>query len=332
MTPLCRSLLAVIAAAFGADAFAATAENAAPPQSSVGEVITLGTAGGPLPRADRTQSSNLLVINGSSYLVDAGDNVTRRIVQAHVDFRTVGKVFITHPHSDHVLGLPTLLVSEWEFQRRDPIEIVGPPGVEATVRGLVNFVQPNTDIRWAEGKKSPLAAILRARDVEPGLVYRDNNVAVTAVENSHFHFAPGTPPFGKNKSYSYRFQIGGKAVVFTGDTGPSHAVERLASGADILVSEVLSVEDTIDLFKANGVWETKTPAEREGIIRHFQDEHLTPRAVGELAARAGVKMVILTHLPPTKRSGAAFADYVEQIRTVFDGRVVVANDLDRFPL
>jgi hypothetical protein len=60
-------------------------------------LITLGTRGGPLPTKDRAQSSNLLVVNGTLYLIDAGDGVTRRIVQAGYDFRKIGKVFITHP-------------------------------------------------------------------------------------------------------------------------------------------------------------------------------------------------------------------------------------------
>src|SRR5436305_10726881 len=80
-------------------------------------IVTLGTAGGPLPRADRTQSSNLLVVNGTPYLIDAGDNATRRIVQAGYDFRGIEHVFITHPHSDHTAGLATLLMSQWEYQR-----------------------------------------------------------------------------------------------------------------------------------------------------------------------------------------------------------------------
>ena len=68
------------------------------------KLITLGTAGGPQPRKDRAQASNLLVVNGTLYLIDAGDSVTRRIVQAGYDFRKIGKIFITHPHSDHTAG------------------------------------------------------------------------------------------------------------------------------------------------------------------------------------------------------------------------------------
>src|ERR1044072_3969035 len=64
------------------------------PATTVTRLITLGTAGGPLPTKDRAQSSNLLIVNGTSYLVDAGDNVTRRIVQSGSDFRQVGKGFI----------------------------------------------------------------------------------------------------------------------------------------------------------------------------------------------------------------------------------------------
>src|SRR5690348_10823621 len=79
------------------------------------KLITLGTRGGPMPTKDRTQSSNLLIVNGTLYLIDAGDNVTRRIVQSGHDFRKIGKIFITHPHSDHTAGLATLMVSQWEY-------------------------------------------------------------------------------------------------------------------------------------------------------------------------------------------------------------------------
>src|SRR5579859_3041763 len=123
-------------------------------------IVTLGTAGGPLPRADRTQSSNLLVVNGAAYLIDAGDNVTRRIVQAGYDFRRVEHVFITHPHSDHTAGLATLLVSQWEYQRREPTHVYG-GGVEALVKGAIAYLTPNAEIRWNEGKKIVMADVFK---------------------------------------------------------------------------------------------------------------------------------------------------------------------------
>src|SRR5262245_13159004 len=127
------------------------------------QIITLGTRGGPLPTKDRAQSSNLLVVNGALYLIDAGDGVTRRIVEAGYDFLKVGKIFITHLHSDHTNGLAALLASEWEYQRRDPIDVYG-GGVEALVKGAIGYLTPNAEIRWAEGKKTPMADIFHGHN------------------------------------------------------------------------------------------------------------------------------------------------------------------------
>src|SRR5690348_2689417 len=77
------------------------AQTASPATAPAIRLITLGTTAGPLPRKDRAQSSNLLIVNNTLYLIDAGDNVVRRIVQSGNDFTKVGRVFITHAHNDH---------------------------------------------------------------------------------------------------------------------------------------------------------------------------------------------------------------------------------------
>src|SRR6476469_6227917 len=138
------------------------------------QLITLGTAGGPLPRADRMQSSNLLVVNGALYLIDAGGSMTSRVVQSGHDFRKVGKIFITHPHSDHTAGLATLLVSEWEYARAEPIDVYG-GGVEALVKGAIAYLTPNAEIRYAEGKQRPMSDIFKGHDVNAGVIYQDAN-------------------------------------------------------------------------------------------------------------------------------------------------------------
>src|SRR5580692_5001172 len=289
MNAALRALLAVVSlAAIGSLPGAARAETT---------LITLGTAGGPLPRPDRAQSSNLLIVNGTLYLIDAGGGVTGRIVQSGNNFRKVGKIFITHVHSDHTAGLATLLVSQWE-QQAEPVDIYG-GGVEVLVKGAIDYLTPNAEIRWAEGKKRPMTEAFRAHNVEPGVVYQDANVKVIAVENTHFHFQPGDPAYGKYKSYSYRFETPGRVVFFTGDTGPSDAVVDLAKGADLYVTETTSPEDVVALFKKNGTWQSKTPAEQEGFIRHMHEEHVTPTDIGQMAAKAGVKAVVMSHLGPS---------------------------------
>jgi ribonuclease BN (tRNA processing enzyme) len=118
--------------------------------------------------------------------------------------------------------------------RQEPVDIYGPPGVEALVGGATQYLAVNTEIRWTEGKRTPLTDVFHAHDVLPGLVFRDRNVKVIAVENPHFYFPVGSPPYGKYKSYSYRFETADRVIVFMGDTGPSDAVMELAKGADIL--------------------------------------------------------------------------------------------------
>lgn len=78
-------------------------------------------------------------------------------------------------------------------------------------------------------------------------------------------------------------------MVFTGDTGPSDAVAELAKGADVLVSEVNSVDELVAVYKRIGVWQAKTPQKQQGWLRHQNEEHLSAEAVGQLAAKAGVR-------------------------------------------
>jgi ribonuclease BN (tRNA processing enzyme) len=293
------------------------------------QLITLGTAGGPLPRADRAQSSNLLVVNGALYLIDAGGSVTSRVVQSGHDFRKVGKIFITHPHSDHTAGLATLMVSQWEYQRAEPTDVYG-GGVEALVKGALAYLTPNAEIRWAEGKKRPMADTFKGHDIAAGIVYQDPNIKVTAVENTHFQFQPGTPPYGRYKSFSYRFDAPDRSFLFTGDTGWSDAVIELAKGTDVLVTEVTDGEEVIALMQRNGAWQAKTQSEQQGWLRHMHEEHVTPEEVGRLAAKAGVKTVVMTHLSPSPDPNDEYARYADAARKHFSGPVLIAKDLMKF--
>src|SRR5262249_39629893 len=156
-------------------------------------------------------------------------------------------------------------------------------------------------------------------DVGIGMVYKDANVTVKAVENSHFHFPKGSPGFGKYKSYSYRFETPDRTIVFTGDTGPSQAVAELAKGADMLVSEVsyLSPDDAKALRVRNGTWDKMSQEEQKGFLRHMVEEHLTPAEVGKLAAKAGVKTVLLTHIANSGDPKDDYRRYADEVRKAF---------------
>ncbi len=295
-------------------------------------LITLGTRSGPTPTVGRAQSSNLLVVNGTSYIIDAGDGVTRRLTRLGTDFRSLGTIFITHPHSDHTSGLGALMSVIYDAGRTSPVNIYGPPGTAASEQGLLDFVMVNSEIRISDGTKiTPANKIFSGHDTGDGTIFQDANVKVTAAENTHFHFQPGSPGYGKYKSYAYRFDTPDRALIFTGDTGPSDAVVTLAKGADLLVSEVTG---TFDSYKEqqikNGRWQAMTPEQQAGALRHMAEEHLQPADVGKIATRAGVKAILLTHLPATGNPKEDYKTFAEAVKKEFSGPVIVANDLMEF--
>ena len=134
------------------------------------------------------------------------------------------------------------------------------------------------------------------------------------MENTHFHFAPGSPAYGRYKSYAYRFTARDRTIVFTGDTGPSDAVTELAKGADLLVTEVLDPDEARDIRVKNGDWARMSPARQDAFMHHMRDEHLTPEVVGDMATRAGVKAVVLTHVLTGSNPRDDFQRFVERVK------------------
>jgi L-ascorbate metabolism protein UlaG (beta-lactamase superfamily) len=149
--------------------------------------------------------------------------------------------------------------------RTDPINVYGHRGVETIVAGIIQYLTPDSEIRWDEGLRTSMQDMFRGHDVAPGLVYQDANIKVIAAENSHFNLTPANPAYGRYKSYSYRFETPDKVVVFTGDTGPSRSVEELAKNADMLVSEVLVIDDFVEALKKNGTWDAMSKLAVSGI-------------------------------------------------------------------
>jgi len=325
----CAGLVTIAGVLLVAASFAQTAS---PTAKSGTRLVTLGTRAGPNPTVGRAQSSNLLVVNGTPYVIDAGDGVTRRLTRLGTNFRAIDAIFITHPHSDHTSGLGALMSVIYDANRTSPVNIFGPPGTGASVQGLLDFLMVNSDIRISDGTKVIAAnKIFSGHDTGAGKIFQDANVTVTAAENTHFHFQPGSPGYGKYKSYSYRFDTPDRSVIFTGDTGPSDAVALLAKGADLLVTEIT---DSLDAYKEQqmktGRWQSMTPEMQTASLRHMAQEHLFAEEVGKMAARAGVKTVVLTHLPASGNPKEDYKRLADGVKKEFSGPVLVASDLMEF--
>lgn len=304
------------------------AAKSAVPSISGSRLVILGTAGGPSPNRSRSQPANVLVVNGKGYLIDAGDGVTHQLGSAGYQLKQIEAVFLTHLHIDHTAGIGPFMTFDWIGKRQTPVSIYGPPGTAELVRTAISHFKVGEQLFSPMFPNYPkLASLFQAHEVDlstPTEIYRDENVKVTAAENSHYS-AVHLPKrdYGTDRSYSLRFEMQDRTIVFTGDSGPSANLEKLAVGADILVSEVIDIPAILMTIK--GIMKED---EAQVMVEHMHKEHLTPEQVGKLATKAGVKMVVLTHLAGS--TGPDTSGYVAGVRQYFNGVVVGAQDLDAF--
>jgi ribonuclease BN (tRNA processing enzyme) len=304
------------------------------------EVLFLGTGGGPPLDRDRSKPATLLIVDGRDYLIDCGIGTLQQMLNAGIISKNIGTIFFTHLHSDHDLGLADVMANDY-FQLRlagapDRISIYGPPQTREFVEDAFRYVAVSVRPFAVETPESyplvngalasPFVTHEFGRD---GVIFQDDKIRVIAAENSHYA-RMSEQDRGTLKSYSYRIETPHGVVVFTGDTGPSDAVVRLAKGADVLIAEA-SGRDPADLdhfvnaMAARNHWS----AERSNIFRaHFLLEHLDTKEIGQLAAQAQVKAVLLYHYDPADKIDQAA--YVAGIKKYFDGPVFAPDDLDRF--
>ncbi len=294
--------------------------------SEPSSLIILGTSAGPSLTPHRAQTSHLLTVNDTYYVIDAGDGVARRLARAGATVRDIGTIFLTHHHDDHTAGLGTLMSLAWDGHRTDPINVYGPPRTKELVDATVSLCSISADIRIADGGRSiPLDKMFFGHDVGVGKIFEDDNIRVFTTENTHFSFHQGDAA-GLYKSYSYRIETPDRVIVFTGDTGFSEDVTELATGADILITETSSCDDRRDVMIKDGRWQAMSEAEQEGIMRQATMGHMDLVKIGEMATQAGIKKVVLSHL--TRRAdGDDYEPWAEEVRKHYAGEVVIAEDL-----
>ena len=266
------------------------------------ELVLLGTGGGPIARIGRGQPGNLLQVGERTYLIDIGSGTPRQIVHTGRRLNVVDAVFISHLHFDHTAGIMGFMALDWQDRRAEPVHFYGPPGTRELVDNTMLALGSGEAIFRPQLPDLPaMNSVFFGVDFDvtlPREVYRDEAVTVTAVENSHYgtmHTEPTTHRV--DRAYSYRFETPGRSIVFTGDTGPSPAVEELARDVDVLVSEIIDI-DALEASLARRA--AVTGIDQAPLIGHMKEEHLTPENVGRLAAASRAKMVVLTHFatPP----------------------------------
>src|SRR5687767_11826881 len=274
--------------------------------SSALVVLLLGT-GFPRPDPERAAPSTAIVIGEKWFVVDAGRGATMRIAGTDLKYANLRAVFLTHLHSDHTAGLPDLFNTSWQFGRKTvPLELYGPEGTKRLSKAMLEFFAEDIHLRRDLLERHPAAgATIRTHIVREGVVYDDGEVKVTAFAVDH---KPVKHAFG------YRFDARGESVVISGDTRPTPNLVKYAKGADVLVLEAYLPEhfDRVD-----------TPE----VAARLKSYHTSAEEAGEIAAAAGVKTLVLTHLIPAN----AEETFRERAARKFKGKIIVGRDLLRVP-
>ncbi len=271
------------------------------------EAVLVGT-GFPVPLPDRAGPSTAIIANGKYFIVDAGRGVTMRLAELKPRMPHIEAVFLTHLHSDHTSGLPDLFDTSWLLERRDvPFELYGPEGTLELANGMLQFLAADIHIRRDLTEYQPAAgATVNTHIVHQGVIYERDGLKITAFDVDH---RPVVPAFG------YRFDCGGKSIVISGDTGPSDNLVRFAEGADILIHEGY----------LQGFFDA-TEGKQVRVAQNLSRYHTTASQVGQIAARAHVKQLVITHVMPPDRSEAI----AKMAATTFPRKITVGADLMRF--
>jgi ribonuclease Z len=273
--------------------------------------ITLTGTGTPMPYAGRAGASVLVRTEGLSLQFDAGRAVTLRWADAGLSLEDLTAVFLTHHHSDHLVGLADLVLTSWESGAPNPMPIIAPLGPTATfARGLLEPWQDDIEVRMkhVEGSHFPTPPAVDVRTFgvrrEPFEVWQQDQVRVEAIE---VHHEPVVPAVG------YRVSTPSGTVAISGDTVVCEEMEQLATGCDVLVHEA-----------ARGA-ALRAAGER---MRRVAEYHADTVELGALAARAGVGVLVLTHLTPRMKSVDDEGKFVDEVRQGgYEGTVVVGRDL-----
>ena len=274
-------------------------------------LILLGTGGGPRPRKANSAPAQVIIVNGSAYVVDCGDGVARQLVMANVPLASLKSIFITHHHSDHNADYGNLLLLAWTAGLKQRVDTWGPPPLQRMTRLFFEMNAYDIKTRITDEGRVPLAPLVHAHELRSGgVVLQDENVKVTA---ALVHHPPVSPAFG------YRFDAADRSIVISGDTTPTKALVELAKGADVLVHDAL-FEPGIDRMVA------RVP-NASSLKRSILSHHTTAEDAGRVARDAGVKTLVLSHLVPADDPEITSQMWINAAARHFDGEIIVGRDL-----
>lgn len=275
------------------------------------QVVVLGT-GTPIPDAARAGSSIAVIHRGQAYLFDVGAGSVRNAVRARYRYdlpslypSLICCVFLTHMHSDHTMDYGELNYTLW-WRRPQPLRAFGPAGLGDMTENLHRMMRADTLLRTSGNQPVPQpdGRNTQVTEIEAGVVFEEDGIRIEAFDVSHGFISP---------AFGYRITTDDRVIVISGDTAYSEKLVEMSRGADLLFHEVISDQGTSGLPP---FWQD-----------YHNNAHTSARVLGNLANEVRPGTLVLYH---GLYFGAPETSVIDEVRAVYDGKVVLASDLQRF--
>jgi len=258
--------------------------------------VTVCGAGGPMPSPKASGACVAVVAGNQLFVVDAGTNGLRNLMQLGFPTGAMTAVLLTHFHSDHIDGLGEMATIRWVGAgNTEPLPVYGPEGVTEVVEGfnaayrsdgLYRQAHHGDNVAPLSGHGMQAMPFESPEDGELVRVYSNGELTIDALKVVHDPVKPAV---------AYLFRYKDRSALVSGDTAKSENLERFADGVDLLVHEALSHR----LVKMmNGIATREDNAIMAKVTFDILDYHASPKEAAETARDAGVGHLLYYHIVP----------------------------------